>query len=138
MGRTDPLPTDSLQGVHVLVVDDDRDARDILRTVLEYCGALVTACASARQAMRVLHRVVPDVVVTDIVMPGRNGYWLLRELRRLPPGRGGDVPVLACTAYAELHGRERLLAAGFQDHLRKPVDIALLSRLVATLARRRG
>jgi CheY-like chemotaxis protein len=136
MGRTDPLPRDSLLGVHVLVVDDDPDARQVFRTVLQYCGALVTTAASAREALDVLARVVPDVLVVDIVLPGRNGYWLMGEVRKLPPERGGRVPALACTGYREDHPAGRLAAGGFEKYLRKPIDPWELSRLVGELARR--
>ncbi|MBI2217532.1 MAG: response regulator [Candidatus Rokubacteria bacterium] len=135
MGRRDPLPRDSLVGVHVLVVDDDPDARQVIRSVLQYCGALVTTAVSANEALGILSRVVPDVVVVDIVMPGADGYWLIAEIRKLPPERGGHVPALACTAYHEEHTPERLLAAGFQNQMRKPIDPWELSRLVAGLAR---
>jgi CheY-like chemotaxis protein len=135
MGRTDPLPRDSLIGVHVLVVDDDPDARHVFRTILQYCGALVTTAASAREALTVLARVVPDVLVCDIVLPGQSGYWLLSEIRKLPPARGGAVPALACTGYGDDHPAERLTAAGFQAHLRKPIDPWALSRAIAALAR---
>ncbi len=136
MGRTDPLPADSLAGLHVLVVDDDPDARDVIRTILEYCGALVTAAATARRALAILDHIVPDVIVIDIVMPGRNGYWLIEEIRRRPPDKGGAVAALACTGYADLHPLERLQAAGFQECLRKPIDPWELSRRVAALAGR--
>lgn len=135
MGRTDPLPRDSLVGVHVLVVDDDPDARQVLRAVLSYCGALVTTAESAGQALTILGRVVPDVAVVDIVLPDHDGYWLLSEIRRLPPQQGGAVPALACTGYYEDHAPARLLAAGFQAHIKKPIDPWELARLVATLAR---
>ncbi len=136
MGRTDPLPADSLTGVHVLVVDDDTDAREVIRTILEYCGALAMTAETARRALAVLDHIVPDVIVIDIVMPGRSGYWLIEEIRKRPPDKGGAVPALACTGYADLHPRERLQAAGFQKDLRKPIDPWELSRLVAALARR--
>jgi CheY-like chemotaxis protein len=135
MGRNEPLPRDSLTGVHVLVVDDDPDARQVFRAVLEYCGALVTAVGTAREALAVLDRVVPDVLVVDIVLPGRSGSWLLGEIRRLPRRRGGTVPALACTAYEEDHPAVRLAAAGFQKCLGKPLDPWKLSREVAALAR---
>lgn len=135
MGRTDPLPRDSLVGVHVLVVDDDPDARHVFRTILQYCGALVTTASSAREALAVLDRVVPDVLVCDIVLPGQSGYWLLSEIRKRPATRGGAVPALACTGYTEDHPVERLTAAGFQSHLRKPIDPWALSRAIATLSR---
>ena len=136
MGRTDPLPRDSLTGVHVLVVDDDPDARQVFRTVLEYCGALVTAVGSAHEALSVLGRVTPDVLVADIVLRGRNGYWLLREVRKLPRERGGMVPALACTGYGDDHPPARLAAGGFDRCLRKPLDPWVLSQEVAELARR--
>ena len=123
-----------LVGVHVLVVDDDDDARHLLRTILQYCGALVTVTASARHAMTVLARVTPDAIVSDIAMPEQDGYWLIRELRALPPGRGGAIPAIALTGVA--HGPDRTLAAGFQAHLRKPVDTWELCRAVAGLVRR--
>jgi CheY-like chemotaxis protein len=88
--------------VHVLVVDDDTDARTIIRAVLEYCGALVTAAASAREAIRILGYLVPDVLVIDVGLPGRSGFWLLREIRKLPARRGGAVPALACTDRGDL------------------------------------
>ena len=135
MGRTDPLPADSLSGIHVLVVDDDADSRHLLRTILRYCGALVTTASSAREALTVLERVVPDVLVCDIVMPGRSGYWLLSQVRKLPPERGGAVPALACTGQDDPRS-ERLSAAGFQMHIRKPIDPWALGRAVAALANR--
>jgi CheY-like chemotaxis protein len=135
MGR-DVLQSDALVGVHVLVVDDDGDARDLLRTVLEYCGALVTVVAAAEEAMQVLGRVMPDVVVTDIAMPEHDGYWLVRAIRALPAERGGALPMIAITAHGEQHGPERTLSVGFQAHLRKPLDPWELCRAIASLIRR--
>lgn len=135
MGRTD-LPTDSLLGVHVLVVDDDRDSRALLRTVLEYCGALVTVTASARDAIGALRRVVPDVLVSDIAMPDKDGYWLIRQIRALPKDHGGAMPAVAITAFREAHTPERALSAGYQAHLTKPIDPWELCRTVAALARK--
>lgn len=136
MGRRDLLLHDALVGTHVLVVDDDGDARDLLRTVLEYCGALVTVVASAAEALLVLDRVMPDVVVTDIAMPLHDGYWLARKIRALPRETGGAIPMIAITAHGELHGPERTLSAGFQMHLRKPLDPWELCRAIASLTRR--
>lgn len=136
MGRTE-LPTDSLGGVHVLVVEDDDDSRALLETILQYCGALVTAVASARDAMNTLQRVKPDLLVSDISMPEQDGYWLIRELRALPADRGGTMPAIAVTALGYPHGVDRTLAAGFQAHLRKPVDPWELARTIAALAGRR-
>ena len=136
MGRPDRLPTDALIGVHVLVVDDDPDARELFRTVLQYCGALVTVVSTAPEALDAMSLVVPDVLVTDIAMPGRDGYWLIGQVRALAPDRGGHVPAIAVTAHGTLHGPERARAAGFQSHVRKPLDPWELCRQVAALVRR--
>jgi CheY-like chemotaxis protein len=135
MGR-DLLPGDALVGVHVLVVDDDDDARDLLRTVLEYSGALVSVVGAADEGLRVLERVMPDVVVTDIAMPDHDGYWLVRQVRSLPPDRGGTIPMIAMTAHGDKHGPERTLGVGFQAHMRKPLDPWELCRTIGSLVRR--
>ena len=137
MGRHDHLPTDALVGIHVLIVDDDADARDLIATVLRYCGALVTDVASASEGLRLLTRIMPDVAVCDISMPERDGYWFVREALGQPvePGRA-PLPVIAITAHGETHGPDRTLPAGFQAHIRKPIDPWELCRLVASLARR--
>jgi CheY-like chemotaxis protein len=93
MGRRDQLSHDALIGVHVLVVDDDADARELWRAVLEYCGALVTVVPSADEALAVLARVRPDVLVTDLAMPIHDGYWLVEHVRVLPAERRGTIPV---------------------------------------------
>jgi CheY-like chemotaxis protein len=137
MGRQEPaVPSELLVGVHVLVVDDNADARELFKTILEYAGALVSVASSAEQAVRFFDHVVPDVLVSDISMPGRDGYWLIRELRGRDPARGGGVPAVAVTAISE-HGARQTITAGFQAHLRKPVDPWELSRVVETLARQR-
>lgn len=136
MGRRDALPRDLLVGVHVLVVDDEPDARELLRTVLEYCGALVTVVSAAADALGVLDRVTPDVVLADISMPKHDGYWLLDRVRALAPESGGKIPIVAITAHGERHGPVRTLGHGFQAHLRKPLDPWELCRTLATLGRR--
>jgi CheY-like chemotaxis protein len=136
VGRRDHLPTDALLGVHVLVVDDDDDARQLLRTILQYCGALVTVTASAHEALTVLERVTPDALVSDIAMPDQDGYWLIGQVRALPPTQGGAIPAIALTAHGVAHGPDRTLAAGFQAHLRKPIDPWELCRAVVGLVRR--
>src|SRR5690348_16337381 len=95
VGRRDQLPSDALVGVHALIVDDDRDSRALLKTVLEYCGALVTVAGSAREALRILQRVTPDVIVTDIAMPTNDGYWLVEQIRARSAAEGRDVPAIA-------------------------------------------
>ncbi|HYV57859.1 MAG TPA: response regulator, partial [Candidatus Nitrosopolaris sp.] len=122
----------SLEGVHVLVVDDDVDARESLVMVLKECGAEVVAVSSAREALKAVGRVVPDVLVSDIAMPEVDGYGLLRRLRALPVER--PVPALALTAYAGEDHRRRALAAGFEMHLAKPIDPGELAAAVRSLA----
>jgi CheY-like chemotaxis protein len=136
VGRRDHLPTDALIGVHVLIVDDDPDARDLIRTVLEYCGALVTAVPSATEAIATLNRVTPDVLLADIAMPERDGYWLISHVRALPADQGGATPAVAITAHGQSHGPDRTLSAGFQGHLRKPIDPWEMCRVLAGLVRR--
>lgn len=134
--RRPELPTESLKGIHVLVVEDDEDSRVLLATMLQYCGALVTAVASAVEAMSTLTRVKPDVVVSDLSMPERDGYWLIRAIRELPADRGGAIPAIVVTALGDPGSAERTLAAGFHAYLRKPVDPWELARTVAGLAGR--
>ena len=136
MGRSDRFPADALVGLHVLVVDDDSETRMLLRTVLEYGGALVTVVATARDALRTLQRVTPDAVVSDIAMPQENGYWLIREMRELESVRGHRIPAIAITGHTDVHGPDRTLEAGFDAHLTKPVDPWDLCRVIATLVRR--
>jgi CheY-like chemotaxis protein len=136
VGRRDQLPTDALRGVHVLVVDDDGDSRILLKTVLEYCGALVTVVASAEQAMRTLRRVTPDILVADIAMPRRDGYWLIQQVRALPRDQGSGMPAVAITAHGDEHGPQRTLAAGFDSHVRKPIDPWELCHALSALVRR--
>src|SRR5262245_38298465 len=133
MSRRDPLPREALAGVQVLVVDDDREACELLSTILSYCGALVTSATSAHGALVCVTSMVPDVVVCDIFMPERDGYWFLEALRKAPGGAA--VPVVAVTGYDEIHAPERTLSAGFAGHVRKPIDPWELARLVVMLAR---
>jgi CheY-like chemotaxis protein len=125
----------SLDGLRILVVDDERDTRDLLKEVLEGCGAKVVTCASAREGLAAVRRLHPNVLVADIEMPGESGYELIRELRALPPEDGGRTPAAALTAYAGAQDRMRALNAGFEFHVPKPVQPAELAAVVATLAR---
>lgn len=135
MGRTDPLPRETLVGIHVLVVDDDQEASELLATILGYCGALVTICTSAERALAMITRIMPDIVVCDIVMSGHDGYWFVAALRALPAG--ATLPVVAVTGYGDIHSAERTLSAGFDGHVRKPIDPWELARLVGALTRGR-
>jgi len=123
----------SLLGLRILVVDDELDARELLKTVLARCGAQVIACGSARDGLAALTSERPDVLVADIEMPEQNGYEFIREVRALPAGEGGLTPAAALTAYAGTLDRTQALNAGFQAHLPKPVQPAELATVIASL-----
>jgi PAS domain S-box-containing protein len=122
-------------GVTVLLVDDEEDAREALRRILQQNGMLVTTAASAREACELVERLQPDVLVSDIAMPGEDGLSLIRRVRMLPLDRGGQVPAIALSAYAGAEDRRRALLAGFQRHIPKPVDPAHLIAAIATMIR---
>ena len=109
-------PVGSLVGRHLLVVEDDKDARDVFCAMLNYEGAMVLGTSSAEEALAVLKTVRPHAIITDIVLPGRDGFWLLEQLRG--SHRMRTIPVVAVTAVA---GREEILDAGFDAYVAKPV-----------------
>jgi len=121
-----------LEGLHVLVVDGEADARDFVAALLEQRGAQVTTASSARAAVEAITQSAPDALVSDIGIPGEDGYALVREVRRLGVERGVWFPAIALTAYAHAQDRSRALSAGYQVHLSKPIDP---DTLVATIAR---
>jgi PAS domain S-box-containing protein len=125
-----------LDGLKVLVVDDEDDMREFLSLALRRAGADVTTCGSTREALSTLDHSVPDVLVSDIGMPDENGFGLIRKLRARDPERGGRVPAAALTAYASGEDGARALASGFQVHVSKPVQPEELVSAVATLAGR--
>ncbi len=136
----DSLPR--LDGIWVLLVDDEADMCEVIAMVLKQCGAEVTAVASTSEAMEVLTTDAsgrrPDVLLCDIGMPGEDGYTLLRRVRALEAERGGRIPVAALTAYAREEERMQALLAGFQLHIPKPVNPSELVTVVANLAGRTG
>jgi CheY-like chemotaxis protein len=123
-----------LDGVRVLVVDDTASVLAVLRDILELDGAIVTAVDGAEQALAVLQEERPDVLVSDLAMPGRGGYWLIGQVRALPPERGGATPAAALTAFGGPEHRASVLRAGFQYHVEKPVGVRELIGVVAILA----
>jgi CheY-like chemotaxis protein len=109
-------PVGSLVGRHLLVVEDDKDARDVFCAMLDYEGAMVLGTSSAEEALVILKTVRPHAIIIDIVLPGRDGFWLLEQLRSSQRMR--MIPVVAVTAVA---GREEILDAGFDAYVAKPV-----------------
>lgn len=129
------LPSITLSGVRVLVVDDERDAREILWRILSDHGAEVIACASAAEALETVQRAPPDVLVSDIAMPGEDGYELIRRVRMLG-GDSGCLPAVALTAFSALEDRTQALLAGYQVHMAKPIDARELTLAIASLVGR--
>jgi PAS domain S-box-containing protein len=136
----DPAPADphpaTLAGLQILVVDDQPDARELITFMLEAAGATVTAAPSAAAALEIFPAVQPNLLVSDIGMPDLDGYDLMRQIRALPPNQGGQVPAIALTAYAGEINQQRAIAAGFQHHLAKPVELQALMGAIAALVER--
>jgi CheY-like chemotaxis protein len=125
-----------LDGLRVLVVDDDQDAVELARTILAAAGAVVRTCGAAREALAVMQQWSPDVLVSDIEMPGEDGYSLIRKVRALDAGRGGKTPAVALTAYGRTQDRMLSLTAGYNMHVPKPVDPGELTTIIANVAGR--
>jgi CheY-like chemotaxis protein/two-component sensor histidine kinase len=123
-----------LRDITVLVVDDEEDARALMRTALGTYGADVVAVASAADAIAELERRIPDVIVSDIGMPHEDGYALIRRIRARAASEGGSVPAIAVTAYASQHDRAAAQSAGYQAHIAKPFEPAAVASLIAHLA----
>jgi PAS domain S-box-containing protein len=126
----------SLEGVKVLVVDDDADARGLIQTLLEKCRATTIPASDAMSAWNEVQRSRPDVLLGDIGMPNEDGYSMIRRIRALPPEQGGRTPAAALTAFARAEDRTAALLAGYQMHLAKPVNPTELIAVVANLAGR--
>jgi signal transduction histidine kinase/ActR/RegA family two-component response regulator len=128
----------SLAGLRILVVDDDSTAVDLNREILSQVGAEVRGCTSGAEALQLLQQWRPAVLVSDIEMPGLDGYTLLRQIRALPPDQGGKTPAVALSAYNRPEDRVRSLRAGFNFHVSKPVEPNELTAIVASLVGRVG
>ena len=128
--------TDRLDELTILVVDDEADTRELLRQGLEYCGATVRVAGSAAEAVEAITVKTPDILISDIGMPGVDGYDLIREIRRLPAAKGGKVPAIALTAYTRTEDRLQALRAGYDMHVPKPVELAELVAVAASVVRR--
>ncbi|MEW6269225.1 MAG: ATP-binding protein, partial [Thermodesulfobacteriota bacterium] len=121
----------SLDGLRVMAVDDEPDTLEMIRAVLERCRAQVRTATSALEGLKQLSDWTPDVLLADIGMPVRDGYWLIRRVRDLAPDRGGRIPAVALTAFARHEDRLRTLSAGFQTHVAKPVEPAELIAVIS-------
>jgi PAS domain S-box-containing protein len=136
----DALPSydcvERLDGLKVLVVDDEVDTRELFKAGIGQCGAEVLTAGSAREALATLEESRPDLLISDIGMPGEDGYELIRKVRALPAARGGKIPAIALTAYARTEDRLRALRAGYQMHIAKPVELAELVAVMASLVGR--
>jgi CheY-like chemotaxis protein len=133
--RAEPTELGHLRGIHVLVVDDEEDARALVATVLEDCGCRVTTAGSVTQALEQIATAPPDIMFSDIGMPDEDGYVLIRKVRSLPREAGRDIPAAALTAYTRAEDRRRMLNAGYSLHLAKPIDPSELVTAAAALSR---
>jgi len=132
MGSSHATPR--LDGIRVLVVEDVPPVCEIVVGALEQCGTEVTAVHSAVEGLALLQQQRPDAFLTSISMPGEDGYWLIRQVRSLPPERGRATPAAAFTGRSTEEDRLDALRAGFQAHVPKPVDLGRLIEVVAELA----
>jgi PAS domain S-box-containing protein len=141
---TAPKPMDfdltvvQLTGIKVMVVDDEADARELLKQVLSQCEADVSTAASADEGLELARSLRPDVIVSDIGMPGKDGYEFIRELRSWSPENGGCTPAIALTAFARSEDRTRAMLAGYQVHIAKPIEPQELVATVGNLVGRRN
>jgi signal transduction histidine kinase/CheY-like chemotaxis protein len=136
----DAAPTDAtvpseLEGLRVLVVDDQPEIVELLRDLFTTCGAIVETSTDARNGLEQLRSWRPDVLISDIAMPGNDGYWLIEQIRLLAPDEGGVTPAIALTAYVRGEERTRVLTSGFQRYVPKPIEPAELRDVVASLVR---
>ena len=138
VGETPPAEPTRLDGIAVLLVEDDADGRQVLALILEIAGANVEAVAAVHEALSAFDGRRPDVLISDVGIPEEDGYALIRQIRAREVNRGGQTPAIALTGYVNPEDRARLLAAGFEMHLRKPVEPSEIVAAVASLAARGG
>jgi signal transduction histidine kinase/DNA-binding response OmpR family regulator len=134
-GRGSFLSFPVLEGLRVLVVDDEDDTRDLIATVLRRCGAEVRGCETAAEALEQCHAWSPDLLISDIGLPGEDGFSLIKKVREIE-GLCGQLPAVALTAYASPEDRDRVLSAGFQMHIAKPVEPEELVTIIANVSGR--
>lgn len=132
----EPLPPRALEGISIVVVDDEIDARDLLETILSAASAQVYTACNSREALELVKSKKPDLLISDIGMPGEDGYALIHRVRELSPGEGGTLPAVALTAFVRGEDRRRAIREGFQMHIAKPVEAEELIAAAANLTRR--
>ena len=137
-GEAQPRASASLTNYRVVIVDDDNDGRDALAAILAGAGAMVQTASSVEEVLQLLQIFRPNVLLADIGMPGANGYDLIREVRRRDAQTARYLPAVAVTAYATSADRERALAAGFDDHVSKPVNPAAIIQTIRSISRLSG
>jgi PAS domain S-box-containing protein len=123
----------NLSGIRVLVVDDETDSRELVAFIVEEYGAEVYKAASANEALQKFIQFTPNLLISDIGMPNMNGYMLIQEIRKMAPARGGKIPAIALTAYAGDYNQQQAIAAGFQQHVTKPIEPEALLNAIANL-----
>jgi CheY-like chemotaxis protein len=123
-----------LDGLRVLVVDDDRDGLELANNILTRAGATVRTCSSAAEGLALVEQWRPDVLISDIEMPGEDGYELIRRVRALDAEHGGRTPAIALTAYGRTQDRTLSLTVGYNMHVPKPVDPGELTTIVSNVA----
>ncbi len=133
--RIQPHSSATLRGVRVLVVDAAADQREMLTAVLEHLGAVVTTAMSVVEALGHVEREPPDLVISDVCLPGEDGFSLVSRLRARPPDAGKDLPVIALTGYDAPRDHARALEMGFRAHLTKPVSLDDLLATIASVVR---
>ena len=138
----DTLPSyacpERLDGLKVLVVDDEVDAQELLRVAISERGAHVTTAGSVQEALACIEKEIPDLLISDIGMPGEDGYELIGRVWAFPAEGGGRVPAIALTAYARAEDRMKALRSGYQMHVPKPVEMGELITVAASLIQRRS
>lgn len=131
--KMSPPAEQSLKGKHILLVEDDRDSREMLEVLFAQNDIETTAVETAAKALETLPKIRADILISDVGLPGEDGYELMRKIRNLSPEEGGLIPAIALTGYASLQDRNIAITAGYQKHLAKPVDIEELLELIKNL-----
>jgi CheY-like chemotaxis protein len=123
----------ALQGLRVLMVDDDGDSCELVATMFSLCGADITTCSSVEEALERLAVLQPQLLLSDIAMPLQDGYVLIQSIRARSKEQGGQIPAIALTAFADKLTRQKVLDAGFDRHVAKPIDPFALADVVIDL-----